>query len=131
MQLVYIDGWHTFDYALLDFFYADKLLDTGGLVGFNDCHYPSIERVLRFVVRHRHYREVDVGPPAAQHRSTPRMAAARTMDGSPFERGRPILPEAGAVGTQLQVLGRVLTISGPCLLRLEFSFHPDALRVSY
>ena len=63
MQLVYIDGWHTFDYALLDFFYADKLLDVGGLVGFNDCHYPSIERVLRFVARHRHYREEDVGLP--------------------------------------------------------------------
>lgn len=61
LDLAYIDGWHTFDYTLLDFFYIDKMLHESGIVGFNDCHYPSVERVLSFVARHRKYDQVDVG----------------------------------------------------------------------
>jgi hypothetical protein len=60
-QLAYIDGWHTFDYTLLDFFYIDKMLDYQGVVGFNDCSFPAIHRVLNFVLSHREYEEIDVG----------------------------------------------------------------------
>jgi predicted O-methyltransferase YrrM len=63
VEFAYIDGWHTFDYTLLDFFYVDKLLRVGGVVAFNDCHYPAVEKVTKFVVRHRRYREEDVGLP--------------------------------------------------------------------
>ena len=31
-HLIYIDGWHTFDYTLLDFFYADLILETNGVI---------------------------------------------------------------------------------------------------
>jgi Methyltransferase domain len=31
LDAAYVDGWHTFDYVLLDFFYIDKLLPVGGL----------------------------------------------------------------------------------------------------
>jgi predicted O-methyltransferase YrrM len=61
IQFAYIDGWHTFDYTLLDFFYADKMLDVGGVVGFNDCAWPAVRKALRFVVTHRSYEEIDVG----------------------------------------------------------------------
>ncbi len=37
VDFAYVDGWHTFDYTMLDFFYLDKLLKVGGIVGFNDC----------------------------------------------------------------------------------------------
>jgi predicted O-methyltransferase YrrM len=57
----YIDGWHTFDYTLLDFFYLDKMLPVGGVIGFNDCGVRAIHRVLKFVKTHRHYKEIDVG----------------------------------------------------------------------
>ena len=46
IQFAYIDGWHTFDYTLLDFFYVDKMLDPGGVVAFNDCALPSVRRVI-------------------------------------------------------------------------------------
>ncbi len=36
-----IDGWHTFDYTLIDFFLIDKILRTGGYVAFHDT-YGSI-----------------------------------------------------------------------------------------
>jgi predicted O-methyltransferase YrrM len=60
-ELAYIDGWHTFDHALLDFFYIDKMLPVGGIVGFNDCEWNSVFRAIRFVQTHRHYKEIDVG----------------------------------------------------------------------
>jgi hypothetical protein len=28
--LVFVDGWHTFDYTLLDLFFADLLTEVGG-----------------------------------------------------------------------------------------------------
>lgn len=59
----YIDGWHTFDYSLIDFFLLDKMLRVGGLVAFNDCHYEAVEKVTKFVLSHRHYAEEDVGLP--------------------------------------------------------------------
>jgi predicted O-methyltransferase YrrM len=61
LEAAYIDGWHTFDYTLLDFFYIDKMLAAGGIVGFNDCGYRATSRVLRFVVSHRKYNEIDAG----------------------------------------------------------------------
>jgi predicted O-methyltransferase YrrM len=60
-QFAYIDGWHTFDYTLLDFFYVDKMLDVGGVVAFNDCWLDSIHKVQKFVALHRPYEEIDVG----------------------------------------------------------------------
>ena len=60
-DFAYIDGWHGFEYALLDFFYLDKMLKEGGIVGFNDCGWRSVHKVIKFVQRYRHYEEMDVG----------------------------------------------------------------------
>lgn len=54
-QLGFIDGWHTFDHTLVDFFYLDQLLDTGGVLVFDDVGYPAIHRVCDFVVTNRSY----------------------------------------------------------------------------
>lgn len=64
MDFGYIDGNHSFDYALLDFFYMDKMTGAGGVIGFNDCGWPSIHHVVKFVQTHRRYEELDVGLPA-------------------------------------------------------------------
>ena len=45
-----VDGWHTFDYALLDFWYADKMLDVNGVVGFNDCGWRAVSKAIGFVL---------------------------------------------------------------------------------
>jgi predicted O-methyltransferase YrrM len=76
-QFAYIDGWHTFDYALVDFFYIDKMLDTGGVVAFNDCDWDAVLRVIRFVQTHRSYREIEVGLPKTYSRGPSRWAAVR------------------------------------------------------
>ena len=61
LDFAYIDGWHTFDYVLLDFFYIDRMLRPGGMVAFNDCSFPAIHKVLLYMAAHRRYEEVDVG----------------------------------------------------------------------
>ena len=62
-DLAYIDGLHSLEYVLLDFFYVDRLLRVGGVIGFNDCDWPAVIPTLRFAQRHRHYEPLDVGLP--------------------------------------------------------------------
>jgi len=44
-----VDGWHTFDYAFVDFFYIDKILNVGGVVVFDDADWPSIRKLCRYI----------------------------------------------------------------------------------
>jgi len=60
LDLGFIDGWHTFDYTLLDFFYIDKMLRPGGVVLLHDRSWPSKQKVIRFIKTHRRYRELPV-----------------------------------------------------------------------
>jgi hypothetical protein len=80
IEFAYIDGWHTFDYTLLDFFYLDKMLDVNGVVGFNDCGYQAVNRVLNFVRTHRKYQEFKVGLPVDfSSKRNPGIAIARRI----------------------------------------------------
>jgi len=55
LDFAFIDGWHTFDYTLLDFFYIDKMLKPGGIVAIHDCTWPAVQKVIRFINTHRQY----------------------------------------------------------------------------
>ncbi len=55
IDFAFIDGWHTFDYTLLDFFYVDRLLRIGGVVAIHDTNRPAIRKVCRFIVKNRSY----------------------------------------------------------------------------
>lgn len=59
-RIAFIDGWHTFDHTLIDFFYVDCLLETGGVVVFDDVGYPAINAVVRFILANRAYELVRV-----------------------------------------------------------------------
>ncbi|MEO6845941.1 MAG: class I SAM-dependent methyltransferase [Chthoniobacterales bacterium] len=50
IDFAFIDGWHTFDYAFVDFFFVDKLLPIGGIVAFDDATWSQVRRVLRFAI---------------------------------------------------------------------------------
>jgi predicted O-methyltransferase YrrM len=50
-----IDGRHLFDFALLDFFYIDRMLDVGGIVAFHDTWKPAVAEVVEFVSANRSY----------------------------------------------------------------------------
>ncbi len=54
-DFILLDGWHSFDYTLLDFFYADLLLKDGGVLALHDSGLPSVHRVCRFIETHKPY----------------------------------------------------------------------------
>lgn len=56
-DFVFIDGWHTFDHALLDCFYATRLLRVGGYLVIDDAYYPSVGRVVAFLKNYPCYTE--------------------------------------------------------------------------
>jgi predicted O-methyltransferase YrrM len=55
LDFAFIDGIHYFDYALVDFFFVDRMLRAGGIVAFDDADWPAIRKVCRFVVENLHY----------------------------------------------------------------------------
>jgi len=48
-DFAFIDGWHTFDHALMDFFYIDKMLNINGIVIIDDVGYPSLNKLMRYI----------------------------------------------------------------------------------
>ncbi|MBN9351763.1 MAG: class I SAM-dependent methyltransferase [Chitinophagaceae bacterium] len=54
-DLVFVDGWHTFDQVLLEFFYINRLLPIGGIVVFDDSSMPGINRVMRYISNYPNY----------------------------------------------------------------------------
>jgi predicted O-methyltransferase YrrM len=61
-DFVLIDGWHSFDYAFIDLFYADLLLRPGGIVAIHDTGWPSVYKVCRFLETHKPYERLSPPP---------------------------------------------------------------------
>src|SRR5216684_3965481 len=55
IQAAIIDGFHTFDHALVDFFYINKMLEVGGVVIFDDVNMPAIARLISHVTTYPAY----------------------------------------------------------------------------
>ncbi len=48
-DFAFVDGWHTFDHVLLEFFYISRMLDVGGIIIFDDVHLPSLQKLLAYI----------------------------------------------------------------------------------
>lgn len=46
-DLAYMDGMHSFEHTLLDFFYVDRLLNVGGILRLNDVGMLAVGKVIR------------------------------------------------------------------------------------
>lgn len=57
-DFVFVDGWHTFDHTLVDCFYATRLLRIGGVLAIDDVMFPSVKRVVDFLVNYPCYEEL-------------------------------------------------------------------------
>lgn len=55
IQAAIIDGWHTFDHTLIDFFYINKMLEVGGVVIIDDTYWPSIAQVVDHILTYPSY----------------------------------------------------------------------------
>lgn len=56
IQFCFIDGLHTFDYTMLDAFYADQMLDVGGVLAFDDIGYPPVQKAILYFLANRNYK---------------------------------------------------------------------------
>lgn len=59
LDFVFHDGWHVFDQTLCDFMFIDKMLRVGGLLAFDDTTWPSMRKLLRYLVTNRAYTVVE------------------------------------------------------------------------
>jgi cephalosporin hydroxylase len=56
VMFAYIDGCHHFDGALIDFIYLNRLLEIGGVIGFDDVLSPAVRTVTSFVANNFPYK---------------------------------------------------------------------------
>ena len=75
-DFVLVDGYHSFDYTLVDVFYADLLLRSGGLLAVHDSSWPAVLESLRFIETHKDYRRLSP-PPLVRHDQLMKKAARR------------------------------------------------------
>jgi hypothetical protein len=61
-DFAFIDGWHTFDHTLVDFFLTDKILRKGGILALDDTNWDSVRKVSMFILRNRSYKLIDFKP---------------------------------------------------------------------
>jgi predicted O-methyltransferase YrrM len=88
IDFAFIDGWHTFDFTLVDFFYIDHLLRVGGIVAFDDVYWPAVKKVCRFVATNRAYAAVGTyGANSWKRRAVERLLTIMPFYRSNFELG--------------------------------------------
>lgn len=59
-DFIFIDGWHTFDYTLIDFFYADKLIKKGGVIVIDDALHPGVRKFVDYInTNYKWYKKLD------------------------------------------------------------------------
>ena len=67
IDFAFVDGWHTFDYTMVEFFFIDKILRVGGIIAFDDTRYPSIRKLCRYIATNHAYAVLpQPGPPPPQ-----------------------------------------------------------------
>jgi|SaaInlStandDraft_5_1057022.scaffolds.fasta_scaffold06242_4 predicted O-methyltransferase YrrM len=58
-DFIFIDGWHTFDYTLIDFFYADKLLRKDGIILIDDALHKGVEKFIKYIeTNYKNYKKI-------------------------------------------------------------------------
>ena len=99
-----IDGRHLFDFALLDFFYIDRMLDVGGLVAFHDTWKPGVAEAVSFVSANRAYERL----PQVDHGLTVLLKLAEDTRKGWFHRSFRRGPQRGSLRyTVLSMPGRI------------------------
>jgi len=72
IQFAYVDSVKVFDTLLVDAFYLIKLLDIGGILVFDDCDWPGVRKLARYLT------------------AMPHLEIAATFNGAPVSRSRRI-----------------------------------------
>ena len=54
-DFAFIDGWHTFDHVMIDFFYINRMLEVDGVITFHDLDMPSQKKLFRYILTYPCY----------------------------------------------------------------------------
>jgi predicted O-methyltransferase YrrM len=84
IDLAFLDGMHTFDYVLVDFFLTDKLLRSCGIVVIDDYSWPAIYKVCRYVMANLPYQFI--GPLVDEQPSVKQRLARHVSSLYPFSK---------------------------------------------
>ncbi len=78
VDFAFIDGWHTFDHTLVDFFFVDRILRVGGIMIIDDTDWPAVKKLVSFIETNRSYQFIEG--------TTPRTFKKKSSEnrGSPF-----------------------------------------------
>ena len=61
-DFAYIDTTKILDYLVVDFFFLDKMIEVGGIISFDDVHFPGIRKLLRYLSQFPHYEVIGQYP---------------------------------------------------------------------
>ena len=67
-DMVFIDGWHTFDQTMLDLYYANRLIRIGGYVVIDDCDWRSVSAAVAYFSNYPSYELVGTPSLPAQNK---------------------------------------------------------------
>ena len=87
-DMVFIDGYHTFDHALVDPVYANRLMLVGGYIVIDDCNWSSAANAVGSVAMYPAY-EVKNQPWPKGTRKQKSATAAVQASGEPDVAPRP------------------------------------------
>lgn len=57
-DLCFIDGNHTFDHTLIDFFYLNRMIDVGGIIVLDDVGIPGVNKLVRYLLKYPSYKQI-------------------------------------------------------------------------
>ena len=57
-DMALIDGLHTADQTLVDFYYLDRIIRVGGVIVFDDVHLPAVARIAGYVATYPNYKVI-------------------------------------------------------------------------
>jgi predicted O-methyltransferase YrrM len=56
LEFALVDGWHTYDQVMVEFYYLNRMLQVGGVIVFDDADRRSVNRVVRHALAYPAYR---------------------------------------------------------------------------
>lgn len=54
-DFIFVDGWHTFDHVMVEFFYINRMLPVGGVVVFDDTSLAGLNKLMRYISNYPNY----------------------------------------------------------------------------
>jgi len=109
IQLALVDGWHTFDQVMVEFYYLNRMLDVGGVILFDDADRRSVNRVIRHALTYPAYRVYETDEPALPTRRSP-LGRLRRALASVSAAGTIVRPDVLHRDWDLGILGSCIAI---------------------